>query len=145
MGAAFSLSVLLGISRIRELIYKWHICNGLNMFGTGSGTIRRCGLVGVCVVLLEGVYQCGGGQWDPPPSSPWVSLLLAIFWSRCRALSSFSSTMSVWMLPCCIILTMMIMDCLPAPIKCYPLKELPWSWCLFTAMETKAISHKATI
>lgn len=32
--------------------------------------------------------------------------------------------------------TMMIMDLPsetePAPINCFPFKELPWSWCLFT-------------
>jgi hypothetical protein len=26
--------------------------------------------------------------------------------------------------------------CKPITIKCCPLLELPWSWCLFTAMET---------
>ena len=29
------------------------VCDGLNMLGPGSGTIRRYGLVGVGVVLLE--------------------------------------------------------------------------------------------
>ena len=33
----------------------------LNMIGPGSGTIRRCGLVGVGVALLKEVYHCGGG------------------------------------------------------------------------------------
>jgi hypothetical protein len=33
-------------------------CNDLNMLGPGSGTIRRCGLVGVGVALLEEVYHC---------------------------------------------------------------------------------------
>ena len=37
-------------------------CDGLNMLGPGSGTIRRCGLVGVGVALLEEVCHCGGGQ-----------------------------------------------------------------------------------
>ena len=36
------------------------ICGGLNMLGPGSGTIRRCGLVGVGVALLEEVCHCGG-------------------------------------------------------------------------------------
>jgi hypothetical protein len=30
----------------------------------GSGTIRRCGLVAVGVVLLEEVCHCGGELWD---------------------------------------------------------------------------------
>jgi hypothetical protein len=25
--------------------------------------------------------------------------------------------------------------CKPAPIKCCPLRELPWSWCLLTAVK----------
>jgi hypothetical protein len=30
-------------------------CSGLNMLGPGSGTMRRCGLIGVGIVLLEKV------------------------------------------------------------------------------------------
>ena len=33
----------------------------LNMLGSGSGTIRRCGLVGVGVALLEEVCHSGDG------------------------------------------------------------------------------------
>jgi hypothetical protein len=33
----------------------------LNTWPTGSGTIRRYGLVGVGVVLLEDVCHCGDG------------------------------------------------------------------------------------
>ena len=33
--------------------YSFHYCDGLCMFGPGSGTIRSCGLVGVGVALLE--------------------------------------------------------------------------------------------
>jgi hypothetical protein len=36
-------------------------CGGLNMLIPGSGTIRRCGLVGVGVALLEEVCHCEGG------------------------------------------------------------------------------------
>jgi hypothetical protein len=32
------------------------------MLGPGSGTIRRCGLVGVGVALLKEVCHCGSGQ-----------------------------------------------------------------------------------
>ena len=35
----------------------YYYYGGLNMFGPGSGTIRRCGLVGVGVALLEKVWR----------------------------------------------------------------------------------------
>lgn len=72
-------------------------CGAFNMFGPGSGTIRKRGLVGVDVILLEEVCHCGGGQG--------ASLLFA-FRIRCRTLSSFC-TMSAWTLPCS---HLMIMD-----------------------------------
>ena len=34
-------------------------CSGLNMLGTGSGTIRRCVLIGIGVSLLEEVCHYG--------------------------------------------------------------------------------------
>ena len=41
------------------------MCGSWNAIGppnlTGSGTIRRCGFVGVGVALLEEVCHCGGG------------------------------------------------------------------------------------
>ena len=36
-------------------------CDGLSMLSPGSGTIRRCGLVGVGVTLLEWVWPCWSG------------------------------------------------------------------------------------
>ena len=34
----------------------------------GNGNIRRCGLIGVDVALLEEVHHCGGGLWlNLPP------------------------------------------------------------------------------
>jgi hypothetical protein len=36
-------------------------CGGLNTLGPGSGSIRRCGLVGAGVALLEEVSHCSGG------------------------------------------------------------------------------------
>jgi hypothetical protein len=36
-------------------------CGDLNMLGPGSGTVRRCGLVGGGVALLEEV--CSYGCW----------------------------------------------------------------------------------
>jgi hypothetical protein len=35
-------------------------CGGLNMLGPGTGTIRRCGLVGVGVAVFEEVCHCRG-------------------------------------------------------------------------------------
>jgi hypothetical protein len=36
-------------------------CGGLYVLGPGSGTTRRCGLVGVGVALLEWVWPCWSG------------------------------------------------------------------------------------
>jgi hypothetical protein len=36
-------------------------CGGLNKIGPGSDIIRRCGLAGVGVTLLEEVCHFGGG------------------------------------------------------------------------------------
>jgi hypothetical protein len=36
-------------------------CVGLTMLGLGTGTVRRCGFVGVGVALLGEVCHCGGG------------------------------------------------------------------------------------
>jgi hypothetical protein len=36
-------------------------CDGLNVLGSGSGTIRRCGLVGVGLTMLEEVCHFVGG------------------------------------------------------------------------------------
>jgi hypothetical protein len=38
-----------------------HRLKCLNSWPTGNGTIRRCGLGGVGVALLEEVCHCGGG------------------------------------------------------------------------------------
>jgi len=37
---------------------RYRCCGGLNMFDPGSGTIRRCGLAGVGMALLEEVGNC---------------------------------------------------------------------------------------
>jgi hypothetical protein len=34
--------------------FDYYVCGGLNMLGPGSGTIRRCGLVGVGFGLVGG-------------------------------------------------------------------------------------------
>ena len=46
-----------------------------------SGTIRRCGLVGIGVALLEEMYHCVGSLWAPSaqalPSAKESILLIA--------------------------------------------------------------------
>ena len=43
-----------------------NVCDGLYILGPGSGPIRRCGLVGIGVALLEEVTV--GVGFDTPPS-----------------------------------------------------------------------------
>ena len=43
------------------------MCGGLNILGSKSGSIRRCGLVGVDVTFFEEVYHYWGGKREPPP------------------------------------------------------------------------------
>jgi hypothetical protein len=69
------------------------------MCGPGSGTIRRCGLAGVGVTLLEEMYVCGCGFSDPHPSFLEASILLFALETRYRTLS-FYYTMLARMLPC---------------------------------------------
>ena len=52
------------------------------MLGPGSGTIRRYGLVGVGVALLEEVCHCRSGLSDPPLSHMGDNLLLFDFGTR---------------------------------------------------------------
>ena len=97
------------------------ICDDLYMTGLGSGTVRRCGLVGVGVALLKEVCLCEGRQWDPPPNHEGASLFLAAFRWRCRTLSS-SCTMPAWKLPCSHLDDngLNLWTYKPAPIKCCP-------------------------
>lgn len=48
------------------------------MLGPGSGTFRRCSLVGIGVALEE-VYHCGDGLEDSSPSHVVDSLLQFAF------------------------------------------------------------------
>ena len=41
-----------------EVLRRDNFCDGLYMFGPGSGTIWRCSLIGVGVALLEWVWPC---------------------------------------------------------------------------------------
>jgi hypothetical protein len=52
------LSIYLSIYCYIQLYKPMSHCGVLNMFGLGSGTIRRYGLVGVGVSLLEEVCHC---------------------------------------------------------------------------------------
>jgi hypothetical protein len=91
----------------------------------GRGTVRSCGFVGGSVSL-----------WGWALSSYAQALLLkstsccclcsvfsALCLPGCGHASHHDSGLNLW-------------TCKPAPIKCCPLWDLPWSWCLFTAMET---------
>jgi hypothetical protein len=56
------------------------------------------------VTLLEEVYHCGGGLWDPPPTNLGprnlgASPFLAAFGTRYRTLNS-SGTMPAWTQAC---------------------------------------------
>ena len=123
----------------------------------GSGAIRRCGLVGVGVALLEEVTYCGGelsGSYDEggsaqykrelPPSCLQMTLL-AVFKSKSRTLGS-SSTRSACMMPCFPPWwnELNLWNCNPGPLKCLPLYELPWSWCLLTTIKSKLRHHPIT-
>ena len=63
----------------KKIFDIFHICDGLNMLGPGSGTTRRSGLVEVGVALLEEVSHCGRGLQDTHPSSLEASILLFTF------------------------------------------------------------------
>ena len=87
------------------------------------------------VALLEWVCYCECGLQDPALNCLEVSILLAAFRWSCRTLSS-SCPIPVWMLPCSHLdengLNLWTSN--TDPIKCFPLSDLPWSWCLFTAV-----------
>lgn len=76
------------------------------MLGPGSGTIRRCDLVGVGVALLEEMCHSGGGLGEVPPTCLDGSLLQFAFGTRYRTLNSSNHTC----LDAAIFSTMMIMD-----------------------------------
>ena len=74
-------------------------CGGLNVWPMGSGSTRRCDLVGIGMTLLEEVCQCSSGLWgllviklhpiQKKASSclpPEETLLLIAFGSSCRTL-----------------------------------------------------------
>ena len=70
----------------------------LNMLGPmGSGTIRKCGLVGGSMSLCRQVLRAPSAQASSGAES---SPLLAAFGSIRRTLRSFSSTMFAFMMSC---------------------------------------------
>jgi hypothetical protein len=91
------------------------------------GTIRRCGLVGVGVALF-GVSMSLGMRFevsDDQARPRMVFFLPDACQSRCRNLSSYSSTMST-MVPCHHAShydnnELNLWNCKPAPVKCFPL------------------------
>jgi hypothetical protein len=82
----------------------------LNAWLIGGGTVRTQGLVGVGVALLEWVWPrwrksvTVGASFEVVYAQATVneteSPFSAAYRSRCRTLSSFSSTMSACILPC---------------------------------------------
>ena len=50
----------------------------MKMTPIGAGTIKRCGLVGIGVALLEEVYHCGWALRFQMPKPGPVSLLLSV-------------------------------------------------------------------
>ena len=82
-------------------------CGSLNRYGPhkllclkawliGSGTVRRCSLVGVGVALLG-----SASLWEAALRSPVLKLQTISFCCLCiRTLSSFPSTVSACTLPC---------------------------------------------
>jgi hypothetical protein len=108
--------MLFNVSTLRNIIKLTaiYVCGGLNRHGPHrlrrlsawliqSGTIRRCGLVEVGVALLERVCHWEGGLRGLLCSSyaqcGTQSPSAACRSKRCQTLS-FSSTMSVCILPC---------------------------------------------
>jgi hypothetical protein len=75
----------------------------LNAWPIERDTVRSYGLVGVDVALLEKVCHCGGSLWGLlcwSYAQASVTQSSDAFRSRGRTFSSFSSTISAWMLPC---------------------------------------------
>ena len=71
---------------------------------------------------------------NPLPSCLGNRLLSAAFSSRCRTLGS---SKSACMLLCFPPWWMGLWNCKTAPMKGFPLWELPWPWCPFTAIKPK--------
>ena len=59
----------------KHYYYSFVVFIALNMLGPGSGSIRRCSLVGVIVALLEEVCHCGVGF-----ETLLLTALKTVFW-----------------------------------------------------------------
>jgi hypothetical protein len=59
--SSVSVRIQREVKHLRHLHRPYRPCGGLNTLGPWSDTIRRCGLVGVGVALLEEVCHCGHG------------------------------------------------------------------------------------
>jgi hypothetical protein len=84
----------------------------------GSGTIRRCGLVGVGVVLLEEVHHCGARHWcsmlklhpDGRAPRPGYQLMTGFSWLPLNQDLEFSDPQGLVSLHVAMIPTTMMMD-----------------------------------
>jgi len=107
----------------------------------GSGSIRRCGLIGADVILLEEVCHYGAGfeasYAQATPSVTYSLLLLAYHDVELSAPSLASCLLAFCHVSCCDDNGQNLWRYNLAPIKCFPLTELPWSWCLFLVIETQ--------
>ena len=100
------------------------------------------------MTLLQEMYHWGWAlRFQMLKPGPGSYSFPAAYWSRCERLSYFSSTM-----PPCMALCFLPwwwwwtepLNCKPAPVKCF-LYELPWSWCLFTAINPNTGSRNLHI
>ena len=84
---------------------------------------NRYGLVGRSVSLYRWALRAPSSQGLPSVEesvSCWLPSDQNVFLpTRCHAPDN---GLSLW-------------NCSPAPIRCFPLWELPWSWCFFTTMK----------
>lgn len=75
------------------------------------------------------------GLWVSKAQARSSVSLLAAWWSECRTLSCLSSSMAACREPCFPAWWQWIKfsNYKSAPVKCFPLEELSWPWCLSTA------------
>jgi hypothetical protein len=95
-------------------------CDGLYILGPGSGTIWRCGLVGIGVTSLEWVCHCGCG-YKILALVTWKSVFHWQPLDEDIELSAPPDTlMPAWILPCSHLDDngLNLWTCKPAPIKC---------------------------
>ena len=99
--------------------------------GQGIALFRKCGLVGVSMVLLEEVCHYGSELWEIPSSC----LRKLVFCLLLAGNVELSPPLGSCLPQCCHASCiddngLNLWTCTLAPIKCCLLWKLPWSWCL---------------